>query len=106
MLQHLQIYLVDLEPFGDTSCVVVMPARQLYHGFTASESGQADRAAASTQTPENIISDAMEISLFVVNIRKKKLLTCCDCAYESIFMARVYLYIHTILKEQTCNNVN
>jgi len=71
MMLHLQIYLVDLEPFGDTSCVVVMPARQRYHGLTASESGQADRAAASTQTPENIISDAMEISLFVVNIRRK-----------------------------------
>jgi hypothetical protein len=92
MFRHLQIYLVDLEPFGDTSCVVVMPARQRYHGFTASESGQADRAAASKQTPKNIISDAMEISSFVINIRKQQL-TSCNCAYESIFMARVYLYV-------------
>jgi hypothetical protein len=104
MLHHLQIYLVDLEPFGDTSCVVVMPARQRYHGFTASESGQADRAAASKQTPENMISDAMEISLFVVNIRKNN--NSHVVTYESIFMAEYICIFHTILKEQTCNNVN
>jgi len=35
--------LIDLEPSGDTSCVVVMLARQCYHTFSVSESRQADR---------------------------------------------------------------
>lgn len=42
-----RFYLVDLEPSGDTSCVVVMLARQRYHTFSVSETRQADRTAAS-----------------------------------------------------------
>ena len=58
----LVIYLIDLEPSGDTSCVVVMLARQCYHTFSVSESRQADRTAASKQ--KKTISNMMEISLF------------------------------------------
>ena len=54
----LVIYLIDLEPSGDTSCVVVMLARQCNHTFSVSESRQADRTAAS-KPPKKVISNVI-----------------------------------------------
>lgn len=88
-----RFYLVDLEPSGDTSCVVVMLARQRYHTFSVSETRQADRTAASKPKKKHQWCDGNSTTLSLTwnkNMAPSHL-TCYSCTYIRND-AQVYMY--------------